>query len=226
LWLFSKKSNVVSIIGLHRDGECDQVPMEGGGSMVDTDVLIGLADISVAILGFSGLIHIFRPDPQVWAARRSALSANIKLAAGGLVFAILPLPFIESGLSSEYIWAICSLFFGASSTAILGWHIFDLRRRVVNGEYFYIPATVPFSMIMAIVTVVLLLNAFGVFFERSYTPYLSCLSVWVVGSAWSFGRMIHFSVFHGLDADISSESPAERPLFVEAEAQMKSKVVQ
>jgi hypothetical protein len=188
--------------------------------MVSTEVLIGLADVSVAILGFSGLIHIFHPNPNEWAARRSALSANIKLAAGALVFAILPLPFLEAGFTSEYIWASCSLFFGLASITIVGWHIFDLRRRMVNGEYFYIPATVPFTMVMTIITVVLLLNTFGVYFERSYTPYLSCLSVWVVGSAWSFGRMIHFSVFHGIDPDVPSKSRGEyvdeRPLMAES----------
>jgi hypothetical protein len=177
--------------------------------MDGTNVLIGLADVSVAILGFSGLIHIFRPNPHEWAARRSALSANIKLAAGALIFAVLPLPFVESGLPSEFTWAICSLFFGLASTAIVGWHIFDLRRRMVSDEYFYIPATVPFSLVMVIVTAVLLLNSFGVFFERSYTPYLACLSVWVVGSAVSFGRMIHFSVFHVVDTDEPSKSYGE-----------------
>jgi hypothetical protein len=179
------------------------------GSMESTDVLIGLAQVSVAIVGFSGLIHIFRPDPHQWAARRSALSANIKLAAGAVTFAVLPVPFVESGVQSEYTWGICSLFFGVASASIFGWHIFDLRRRMSGGEYFYIPATVPFSMVMAIVTVILLLNSFGVFFERSYTVYLSCLSVWVMGSAWSFGRMIHFSVFHGLDTEILSEPHGE-----------------
>jgi hypothetical protein len=194
--------------------------------MENTDVLIGLAEVSVAIVGFSGVIQIFRPNPHEWAARRSAISANIKLAAGALIFAVLPLPFVESGLPSEFTWAICSLFFGLTSAAIFGWHIFDLRRRMVTGDYYYIPATVPFSLVMLIVTVILLLNAFGVFFERSYTPYLSCLSVWVVGSAVSFGRMIHFSAFNGVDIDEPSKSRDrdehgkvyvdERPLLAES----------
>jgi hypothetical protein len=180
--------------------------MEGAG------VLIGLAQVSVAIVGFSGIVHIFRRDPHVWAARQSALSANIKLAAGSLIFAILPLPLVESGLPSEYTWAICSLFFGLTSIAILGWHIFDLRRRMASGEYVFIPVTLPFSLVMGSVTVVLLLNAFGVFFERSYTPYLSCLSVWVVGSAVSFGRMVHFSVFDGsiFDEVVTDKSSKSR----------------
>ncbi len=72
-----------------------------GSSMENSDFLIGLAEIAIAIVGFSGLVSVFRsancawrPDARFW--------AMITESSGTLVFAVLPLPFIQSGIAPEY----------------------------------------------------------------------------------------------------------------------------
>jgi hypothetical protein len=174
--------------------------------MEDVDFLLGLAEVSVTIVGFSGLITIMRPDPST----RSAMRVMVLHAAGGTLFSILPLPFIRSGLPPENIWSICSFLFAWASAHMAVSLILDVRRRMRSGEFFYSPTAVPVSMSMIIITVVLLLNGIGLFFERSFTPYLACLSIYIVGANWSFGRMVYMSLLGKYDVATSGKSREKR----------------
>jgi hypothetical protein len=178
----------------------------GGGSMEDVVFLVGLAQVSVTIVGFSGLITVFGPSVRSLASRRSAMRVMILHAAGGTLFSILPLPFIRSQLPPEYTWSICSLLFAWASAHMAASLILDVRRRMRSGEFFYGPTAIPISLAMIIITVVMVLNGIGLFFERSFTPYLACLSIYIAGANWSFGRMVYMSLLGKYDVATSGKS--------------------
>ncbi len=163
-----------------------------GGSMEDSDVLIGLAQIAIAIVGFSGLVSVFRSVDRVWRPDARFWSMMTQSIAT-LAFAVLPLPFIRSEIAPEYTWSICSILF-ASFSAVFGViHVRDLRRRVASGQYYKSQITTFLIVSLIIVVVVLVLNALGLVFGRSFTPYLACLVAYTVGSTLAFIRMIYMS---------------------------------
>jgi len=164
-----------------------------GSSMENSDVLIGLAQIAIAIVGFSGLVSVFRSANRAWRPD-ARFWAMITESSGTLVFAVLPLPFIQSGIAPEYTWSICSVLFALFSAAFCVFHVRELRRRVASGQYYKSQITTLFTVSNIIIVVVLLLNASGLVFERSFTPYLACLVAYTVGSTLTFVRMIYISL--------------------------------
>ena len=78
--------------------------------MQDHDVLLTMAEIAVAFIGFAGIVVVFqRREADAWErtdTQRFWLMVVSALLA--LVFSLLPLLFIAAGRSSETTWAVCS----------------------------------------------------------------------------------------------------------------------
>jgi hypothetical protein len=78
--------------------------------MNESDVLLSMAEIGVALLGFAAIVSVFRqrdtwrPDGRFW--------AMVAAGVGTLVFSLLPLPFLFRGIDPPSIWQTCSALFG------------------------------------------------------------------------------------------------------------------
>ena len=158
--------------------------------MQDHDVLLTMAEIAVAFIGFAGIVVVFqRREADAWErtdTQRFWLMVVSALLA--LVFSLLPLLFIAAGRSSETTWAVCSaamaVFVGAgalaASAAALGRP--PGFSRVISGLVllFAVPSFV-----------VLVLNALDVGFHRSLAGYLVGLFYLIGYSAAFFARLVH-----------------------------------
>jgi len=91
--------------------------------MNESDVLLAMAEVSVALLGFSAIVSVFRqrgdwrPDGRFW----SMVAAGI----GTLVFSLLPLPFLFGGVAPTTTWQVCISLLGLYA---LGFSVFLTTR--------------------------------------------------------------------------------------------------
>ena len=83
------------------------------------DELLTIAEIAVALVGFSGLIFVFRARDVTGLETRdlSALAMIVGAGSIALAFALLPLPLSYLGLAEPVFWRISSGLFGATMLA-------------------------------------------------------------------------------------------------------------
>jgi hypothetical protein len=80
--------------------------------------LLGVAQVAVALIGFSGLISVFRPSAAGLVARDlTALAMIIAAGSIALFFALFPLPLLHLGIPPRVAWAVSSAAF---SLTLLG----------------------------------------------------------------------------------------------------------
>lgn len=81
--------------------------------MSEAEPLLTLAEIAVTLTGFSGLIAAFRSRSLDEWNPRDLLILWLILGLGGLamLFALLPLPMFQAGLSAITVWRTASLIF-------------------------------------------------------------------------------------------------------------------
>jgi hypothetical protein len=74
------------------------------------DALLAIAQISVALIGFSGLISVFSARAPVGLKPRDFSGLAMILASGAIpfIFALLPFPLHYLGLSESSVWGTCS----------------------------------------------------------------------------------------------------------------------
>ncbi len=81
--------------------------------MSEAEPLLTFAEIAVTLTGFSGLIAAFRSRSLDEWNPRDLLILWLILGLGGLamLFALLPLPLFQAGLSATSVWRTASLVF-------------------------------------------------------------------------------------------------------------------
>ena len=78
--------------------------------MNESDVLLSMAEVGVALLGFAAIVSVFRqrdswrPDGRFW--------AMVAAGVGILVFSLIPLPFIFGSVAPASTWQICNALLG------------------------------------------------------------------------------------------------------------------
>ena len=100
------------------------------------DELLSIAEIAVALIGFSGLIFVVRARDVTELETRdlSALAMIVSAGSIALAFSLLPLPLSHVGLSEPVFWRISSLLFGVTMVAAAGVFHFVNRRLVKSGH--------------------------------------------------------------------------------------------
>ncbi len=71
--------------------------------------LLGIAQIAVTMIGFSGLLFVFRSRNLDRMAPRDLSALAMIISSGGfaLAFALVPLPFAYLGIGEERVWRLC-----------------------------------------------------------------------------------------------------------------------
>ena len=140
--------------------------------------LLTIAGLAVTLIGFSGLIFVFRPRETPDRMPRDFTAAAIVICAGnmGLLFSLLPFVLAHAGLSPGTIWAITSVLFSIGLFA--GGTIFVIvSRRLSQAGY---PARAPrlnriTVSLAAALALGLLANAFWVAPPQRPAVYLAAL---------------------------------------------------
>ena len=90
--------------------------------MNDIESLSTIAQVSMALTGFAGLLTAFRRRQSGWSAIEIFAIRDLLVASVcACLFALLPMPLLESGLSAETVWAICLPILGLSLLLLIAW---------------------------------------------------------------------------------------------------------
>jgi hypothetical protein len=125
--------------------------------------LLGIAQVAVSLIGFSGLISVFRPSGEGLVARDLTALAMI-IAAGSIALfgALLPFPLLHLGVSPDVAWALSSAALALALFASVVVMLVVSRRLTARGHP---PRTPRLNRTVEGVggglAVVLLANAFG-----------------------------------------------------------------
>jgi len=84
--------------------------------MGEVDQLLTVAEVSVALAGFAGIVATFQFKQQVRINQGHvlALSMIVNISLVGAFFAVLPLIFLNYGMAENKVWALCSGLMGAN----------------------------------------------------------------------------------------------------------------
>ena len=164
--------------------------------MEGSDVLIVIAEVSVAFAGFAGIVAVFRQrDLEEWApvdAVRFRFMVECSLMT--ILFALLPFVFHHLGASPTATWSACSGLMAAAVTALLVIASFRIGylRSEASG---FSPALLRFVQAGTLLTLALLvLNALRIGFTAEFGPYLAALAWLLVASGINFFRLLLFGV--------------------------------
>jgi hypothetical protein len=164
--------------------------------MEGSDVLIVIAEVSVAFAGFAGIVAVFRQRGlEEWApvdAVRFRFMVECSLTT--ILFALLPFVFHHLGASPTATWSACSALMAAAIGGLLV--IASLRvRRLRSQASGFSSALLRFMQAVALLAIALLvLNALSVGFTAEFGPYLAALAWVLVASGVNFFRLLLFGV--------------------------------
>ena len=157
------------------------------------ELLIGLAQIAIALIGFSGLVFVFRrgddtqrPGNRFWTL--------ITTGIGCLVFSLLPLTFLHGGMSPVVTWSASSGIFAVFLAVSWTWLYIELRRRIGAGQYYKSAIPIAFTAGHVIAVAVLVLNTLGIVWQPTFVPYLACLMLYFFWGSSMFIRIIYIGL--------------------------------
>ncbi len=156
-------------------------------------VLSTMAEVSVGLTGISGIIALIRSHTIAAWDPMDLLRLGIVVAfgLGGVLFALLPLILIASGVTTEQTWGICSLalaLFMIGLIAVFLPRLLKLRKSSTSP----ISRVVTSSLIVGtlITSVLLAGNFLSIGFNRSFSGYIIGVSWLLVGLSLVFSRML------------------------------------
>ncbi len=168
--------------------------------MQEIDILLTMAEVAIALAGFAGVVTAFQrrgaggSPPGTLTRFRSMVENSL----GAFAFSLVPLPFLLSGASESTTWGACSLLL---ALFIILRHAFSFHRSggpaASGGDprlvYFYYAGS-------AVAIAVLLVNAGGFLFNRSFAGYFIGL-LWVsLHAAMNFFRLTYVGLTSRNDA--------------------------
>jgi len=163
------------------------------------DQLLTIAEISVALAGFAGIIATFQFGRQTHVSRGYALSLSlvIIISMAAIVCSVLPLALINFGFEGPSIWSISSFVGG------LFWltgSIFTFRNMSVRN--FSLANRMLFVALLTLAVVSSIanfLNAFGIVFDQEYGPYFAAFLFGFFLVLFNFSRILLIPVWAGVN---------------------------
>ncbi len=163
--------------------------------MTGEESLYNIAEIAIALAGFSGLVAVFRSEHLgSWLPRERFLFwLLLACAFGVLFFALIPVTLHHLAFSDGAVWAISSALAASYYAAMLGTACVAHLRMNKAGHPTSRPAAwYVFLPLSVLVIVLLVLNAAGVVFDRSVGVYHAALLVGLVAASTFFVFLLIF----------------------------------
>lgn len=156
------------------------------------DSLQTIAEISIGLAGFSGLVVALRKDPGPFDdIQKYRLRILFSLSFGAMFLALLPDTLVNFGVPDERVWFASSAAIFACSFLFMAWWIMSSRRIAgIVPEIFHWAA---FSTMATGHTIVLLLQLavmFGLLENRAPGVVTLGLTWYLVHAAQQFVRML------------------------------------
>lgn len=163
--------------------------------MEAAEVLLTIAEVSVAFAGFTGIVAVIgRRAAGEWrTADLLRFWQMIEVSLLGLIFALVPFLFYYAGLSPASTWAASSGMLAlASGIQMIRAAIRTLKAFGTDRSLSIVFSTL-YVLIGIVVMLILIGNALGIVYQRTVAPYL-------VGMFWQlclasvlFWRLLKFS---------------------------------
>jgi len=152
--------------------------------------LITVAEISVALAGFAGIIATFQLGQieHVSRGRVLALWMVVNISLRMAFISGFPLVLLGFGVDGGVVWAICSALLVIG--AITGTP-FIIRNMNLQRESY--ATRVLFSAIMAVgalLVVINILNVIGVIFHSEFGPFFALIMYQLALVGWNFSRLL------------------------------------
>ena len=169
--------------------------------MSDDDVLLTVAEVAIALAGFSSVVAAFgRGAGHAWSAvDRFRLAQMLEHSLAAALFAFVPFCVSHLATDPAAIWATSSGLFAIFLVAETG--LVVPRMRALGSERESLRPWL--SAIMALCAVAALLlqmaNVFGFGFERQAGPYVIGLVLMLVASGAQFSRLLFLGISPGRD---------------------------
>jgi hypothetical protein len=161
--------------------------------MQGSDVLLTIAEVSVAFAGFASIVVLFQHrDPDNWPASVVIrLRTMIECSLVALFAAIFPFVLHHLGLVGEVLWGTASVVFGLVyiAFALRVWR--HSRPGLESGELSRTFA-VSSNLGVAVVSLLLLVNGMGIMFQRAFGPYLVGVACTLLFASLMFLRVVVF----------------------------------
>jgi hypothetical protein len=137
------------------------------------DQLLTLAEISVALAGFAGIIASFqiKRDSDVTRGRVISLAIIVYISLGGAFFATFPLLLMNFGLSDAGVWKWSSLLIGTNQLIVAAfvWKNAPIARWEPLSKFIFISA----FFLSGFLAICNLLNAASIIFERNFAVFFA-----------------------------------------------------
>lgn len=152
------------------------------------DVLLTLAEITIAIIGFSGIVGALGRDES-----RSRSSDEYVLfrwmldySLAALLNALIPFLVFATGVGESMGWRISSIVW------LVGWIVYSILARAYLGEMYKrsTPLDRSFHVGDYLVVAVVVLNAVGWPFAPGFLPYFIAVLWFIGGAIVGFVRLI------------------------------------
>jgi hypothetical protein len=142
--------------------------------MAPEEILMTVAEIAIAIIGFAGIVAALRSETSESAGSLHRLRLRLMVEGSASVMLFAFLPFLLSGLfTGSTVWAVGSGVIAISSPVHV-YSVFVRQRRIFDGKT--LEETLLFdsflAFVAAIVEAILIFNTFGLLFEPSFEAYL------------------------------------------------------
>lgn len=163
--------------------------------MEGESVFLTIAEISVALAGFSGVVAVVgRRSGGRWrSGELLRFWQMLEVSLTALVFSLLPFIFHFSGLSDAYTWACCSGMLAFVSSVQMGRAVRRTTQAVGSDESISLKFTMLFLFMGLVINLMLVGNALGIVFERRLAPYLMGVFWQLCLGCVLFWRLLRFS---------------------------------
>ena len=158
--------------------------------MSESDFLVSIADLAIALLAFTTIVVALRQmvggglgDFQVLVVKLFSLCGF-----SALFFGLLPILLAFFEIPESWIWRICNVLLGTTVVLIHVWY-FKNRKQVAPHRRFNATNVINLS-IMIIALVLLALGTLDIAFGDSIAPYAFALVGLLVAAATAFLRTL------------------------------------
>jgi hypothetical protein len=163
-------------------------PLGGRSAVVGSDELLTIAEISVGIAGFSGVVAAFLQREQLHRLDQARFVNLFVVAFATLFLAFVPLTFSHAGLSGMALWRWSSAAMVAVwllNTWITVFFVYPVIRQQFSGTTRRVPSAMV-GVPSALNLMVQILNLAGWFWEPGFLAFLFGLFVYLYCAAALF----------------------------------------
>lgn len=161
--------------------------------MEHTDVLLTLAEVSVAFAGFSGIVAVFgRRDPKAWSfADRARFYALVSTSLAAVFLAVIPFGLLALGIPAAFVWRTSSGLFAIY--LVLTYISWAHQFRSASIEQRSGVSRIVAWGVMVSSVVILGINVYNAAIAASAGPFLLALILLVGQAGFYFARLLVLS---------------------------------